>query len=172
MNKKEFIKTLIDMGGCDAKQGTWERGWDAAISDVIAIAEELDEPEQTDIGVGLSKPVIPKFVADWFENDKRDMEIEDVFWQIENCEMVNLDVDRWISDNRNTFIRAWLDGYEVEKEKKYYIYDKSTRGYLGYNADKTRLSWYTRLFPNEVFTEQEIKAIDERYWAFAQEVAE
>lgn len=125
------------------------------------LLDQLDEQE---------KVVVPQFVAEWFENDKRDMEIEDVFWQIENCEMVKLDVDRWISDNRNTFIRAWLDGYEVEKEKLYYIYDKSTKGYLGYNADKTRLSWYTSQFPNDVFTEQEIKEIDERYWAFANEV--
>ena len=53
MNKKEFIETLIDMGGCGAKPKSWARGWDDAISEVLGIAEELDEPE---------KPVIPQFV--------------------------------------------------------------------------------------------------------------
>lgn len=45
MNKKEFIETLIDMGGCGAKPKSWARGWDDAIGEVIGIAEELDEPE-------------------------------------------------------------------------------------------------------------------------------
>ncbi len=94
------------------------------ISKVLELIDQLDEPE---------KPVIPQFVAEWFENDKRDMEIEDVFWQIENCEMVKLDVDRWISDNRNTFIRAWLDGYEVEKEKLYRV--RAGNSYVRFNLD-------------------------------------
>ena len=44
MNKKEFIERLINMRGCGAKPTSWARGWDDAISDVIRIAEELDEP--------------------------------------------------------------------------------------------------------------------------------
>lgn len=53
MNKKEFIEKLINMGGCDAKPKSWARGWDDAISDVVRLAEELDEPK---------KPVVPKFM--------------------------------------------------------------------------------------------------------------
>lgn len=44
MNKKEFIETLIDMGGCGAEPKSWARGWDEAISEVLGIAEDLDEP--------------------------------------------------------------------------------------------------------------------------------
>lgn len=78
----------------------------------------------------------------------------------------------YIADNYEMVINALFNGYEVEREKLYYIYDKSTNAHIGYNADKTRLSWYTSSFPNDVFTESEIKAIDERYWAFAEEVEE
>lgn len=158
--------------------------------DVLYLIDQLEEPESEKRGVLRNfieanqemsrkieelesknkKPVIPKFVANWFENDKKNMEIDDVFWQIDNCEMVDLDVDAWISENKNDFLRAWLDGYEIEKEKLYYVYDKTAKTYLNYNADRTRLSWYRSMFPNDTFTEAEIKAIDERYWAFAEEV--
>ena len=53
MNKKEFIETLMDMGGCGAEPKSWARGWDEAISEVLGIAEDLDEP---------GKVVIPQFV--------------------------------------------------------------------------------------------------------------
>lgn len=125
------------------------------------------------------KPVIPKFVADWIDahnlhgnnplREYRDLENDfNEGWTDEE----DAAVYHWVNKNPYTFIDALRYGYEVEKEKMYYIYDKSTKGYLGYNADKTRLSWYTSQFPNDVFTEQEIKEIDERYWAFAEEVTE
>ena len=137
------------------------------ISDLI---DQLYEP---------TKPVVPQFVADYIEQSKKDNDsINQVFAFIDDKE--DKDLWRWLFPsmyeekraNQEVFMRAWLDGYEVEKQKKYHIYDKSTKGYLGYNADKTRLSWYTSKFPNDVFTEKEIKAIDERYWAFAEEVTE
>ena len=118
------------------------------------------------------KPFIPQFVVDWIEKQMK-FGYEDVFISMTRLrERAPEKVKFWFRNNSDTYARAWLDGYEVEKEKMYYIYDKSTKGYLGYNADKTRLSWYTSQFPNDVFTEQEIKSIDERYWAFAEEVAE
>jgi hypothetical protein len=130
------------------------------------------------------KPVIPQFVVDYYNDYKYyELTFEEWFecsefgkggktenkmfeWLLDNSHEVNIERQFIFAD----IIAHGLDGYEVEREKKYYIYDKSTKGYLGYNADKTRLSWYTSQFPNDVFTEQEIKAIDERYWAFAEEV--
>ncbi|WP_373786303.1 DUF1642 domain-containing protein [Jeotgalibaca porci] len=119
MKKEEIVMGLYAMRLQGKNRVAQERN--NTVDRAVELINQLDEPEQTDTNVGLSKPVIPQFVAEWFENDKRDMEIEDVFWQIESCEMVKLDVDRWITDNKNTFIRAWLDGYEVEKEPMWVV---------------------------------------------------
>ncbi len=109
MNKKEFIETLIDMGGCGAKPKSWARGWDDAISEVLGIAEELDE---------LEKPVIPQFVADWIEKQMK-FGYEDVFISMTRLrERAPEKVKFWFRNNSDTYARAWLDGYEVEKEKK------------------------------------------------------
>ena len=33
----------------------------------------------------------------------------------------NKDLRKWFNNNIETFARAWLDGYEVEKEKRYVV---------------------------------------------------
>lgn len=65
------------------------------------------------------KVTIPKFVADWIEKCKENniISLSGAF------EYAKEEVDIWLSDwtNQETFARAWLDGYEVEKEKRYYV---------------------------------------------------
>lgn len=93
---------------------------------------------------------------------------------------------KWLRKNSGLFIRSLLDGYEVEKEPLYYVYfpeiiaspdlmDPDIEGaYLMKNGDEVELADNNR-FDEMKFTESEIKAIDERYWAFAvpvEEVAE
>ena len=79
--------------------------------------------------------------------------------------------------NREKYTRAILDdNWTVRKEKLYYVelpirYDK----YLNQRLDNNELCFSTRErrrgFKTK-FTEKEIKAIDERYWAFKTPVEE
>ncbi|MCH1975620.1 DUF1642 domain-containing protein [Enterococcus hirae] len=82
------------------------------------------------------------------------------------------------SMNQNIFAQAWLFGYEVEKEPLYYVYFPEIiaspemffpdieGAYLMKSDDGIELADNNR-FDEMKFTEREIKAIDERYWAFA-----
>ena len=66
----------------------------------------------------MNKPVVPQFVADWIEQRK------DEGWKLSQMFLqANLEekYGRWIIDNQETFARAWLDDYEVEEEKRYYV---------------------------------------------------
>lgn len=36
---KEILKLLHATGGCDTENGSWEDGWDAAITEAISIVE-------------------------------------------------------------------------------------------------------------------------------------
>lgn len=75
--------------------------------------EQLDEPQ---------KPVVPKFVAEWIEYAKKkgdSLAISFKPWNLYGVEYSK--ADRWIEDNQETFARAWLDGYEVEKEPLYTV---------------------------------------------------
>lgn len=66
----------------------------------------------------FEKVTIPQFVADWIEkckSEKRRLH--------ESLTYTPVGVNGWVSNpkNQETFARAWLDGYEVEKEKRYLV---------------------------------------------------
>ena len=100
---------------------------------VLELVEQLDEPQ----------PVkVPQFVADEIEYAKRsDWDLEDTFQDIAGNDDSS-DIYQWYysnSDNMDTFARAWLDGYEVEKEKRYTVVMKETKQPLYYNAGDKKL---------------------------------
>ncbi|EKZ8883414.1 DUF1642 domain-containing protein [Listeria monocytogenes] len=66
---------------------------------------------------------VPQFVADWIS--RRRQEGYNLIWSIsyENNDMPD-EMYEWLTstaDNQELFARAWLDGYEVEKEPLYYV---------------------------------------------------
>ncbi|MDN3290911.1 DUF1642 domain-containing protein [Streptococcus sp.] len=97
--------------------------------------KQLDEPQ----------PVkVPQCVADVIEGAKeQSVELEDAFeyvWEVATGEL-----REWFRklENRNNFARAWLDGYEVEEEKRYFVKVKSIgdrNNYLKYNTNQKH--WY------------------------------
>ena len=96
-------------------------------SEVLRDLKQLDEPE---------KPVVPQFIADWIEYCKntflslvRALMVDEVdFYNYANQEDNSRLINFLGSEiNQRIFARAWLDGYEVEKEPKYTVKVKSTK---------------------------------------------
>ncbi|WP_241689101.1 DUF1642 domain-containing protein [Enterococcus faecalis] len=71
-----------------------------------------------------------------------------------------------------SYARAWLEGYEVEKEQLYYVIDTTTKQYIGVDKVSNEAFWLSsqNSGARTPLTEQEIKSIDERYWPFAVKV--
>lgn len=69
--------------------------------------KQLDEPQE---------PVVPQFVADWIEECKNDD--FHLFGAMETISSNRKKLDYWFreDDNMELFARAWLDGYEIEKQ--------------------------------------------------------
>ncbi|HAA4532869.1 TPA_asm: DUF1642 domain-containing protein [Listeria monocytogenes] len=122
---------------------------------------------------------VPQCVADWIS--RRRQEGYNLIWSIsyENNDMPD-EMYEWLTstaDNQELFARAWLDGYEVEKEPLYYVklIDQAT-GYLNVRNDGRRSM--SNSVQNEIFktkfTESEIKAMDkgEVYWLLNEPVEE
>lgn len=67
------------------------------------------------------KPVVPQFVADWIEECKNDD--FHLFGAMEGISSNQKKLDYWFreDDNMEIFARAWLDGYEIDKEKRYEV---------------------------------------------------
>ncbi|MEZ7575513.1 DUF1642 domain-containing protein [Streptococcus parasanguinis] len=84
------------------------------------------------------KPVVPQFVADWYEEHKDDFEIA-LFRCIDHIPSVYDEGDlnefeEWIIDGETkpfqTLVNMHQFGYTVEKEPKYTVKCKSTKQYI------------------------------------------
>ena len=181
MNKQELIEELecieVSTDSLD-----YLRGADYANERAINLAKQLDEPK---------KVVVPKFVAEWLDKHKYSTDIIDLFLSVEYA----TDSDGFISekwdysgefydwlnnsaDVQFTLCDAMRYGYEVEKEQLYYVDfikndDVHKRLVFDHENGKYNIvDWSDNLIGlvQEIFTEQEIKVIDERYWPFAVKV--
>lgn len=92
------------------------------------------ETEQGGVLVGgmlkkFGKVTIPQFVAEYIEFKKEyDFHVYGAMRAIEDH--YDKRVQEWFYEgNIETFVRAWLDGYEVEKEKRYMVRVKGVNDY-------------------------------------------
>ena len=110
MNKKEAIEKIEKLKGLTIKEKNLILDIEMiSKGDVLEIIEQIAEPE---------KPVVPQFVADMIIKRKRAG--QSVIKAIENLRFYE-DACKWVRNNGETFVKAWLFGYEVEKEKLYTV---------------------------------------------------
>lgn len=114
MNKQEAIEK-IEKG--KSNFNAWEDlVRNRALDDALDIVKQLDEPE---------KPVVPKFVAEWIEDQKESFSDASAIHMYDNLTLDNSngyyhEVWLWVIAHHHDFIKAWHDGYTVEKEKTVY----------------------------------------------------
>lgn len=110
MNKQEAIEKIEKLKGLTIKEKNLILDIEMiSKGDVLEIIEQIDEPE---------KPVVPQFVADMIVKRKRAG--QSVIKAIENLRFYE-DACKWVRNNGETFVKAWIFGYEVEKEKLYTV---------------------------------------------------
>lgn len=124
MNKQELIRKYEYM---NRNLEMW-----VCTSNVLEDLKQLDEPK---------KVKIPEFVANWLEYCKntnvtmaRALLVGEVdFYNYANQKDLSRLTD-FFSDGKNQeiFARAWIFGYEVEKEKRYLVEMKGISGYGRY----------------------------------------
>ena len=111
--------------------------------------------------VEREKVKIPQFVADWIEYCKvKKINLDHALYRSE--EAINKSVYRWIVESlghQETFARAWLDGYEVEKERKYIVTLKSSGQKLYYHTEDEDyiFSSYDGVFYSEYHTKTDLE---------------
>jgi hypothetical protein len=133
MNKEEVINKINEM----TVETFFSKTLFVQQKKVIELIEQLDEPQ---------KVKIPQFVADWIEKRKRELSIREAMSQAH----VSAEVDDWLMEldedgaflNQDLFARAWLDGYEVEREKRYLVKVKGVCGnHETLNREKHSNEW-------------------------------
>lgn len=116
MNKQELIEEIKGLRYHNASKRLWV---DREL--VLDLVEQLDEPKVT----------IPQFVADWIEEGKKHCkDVSDLF----DFDFTNEEVGNWFLQEKpfDLVARAWLDGYEVEQEKRYLVKMKGVSSNMCY----------------------------------------
>lgn len=116
MNKQELIEyyeKILDYGFLSVAEEKIYTGF-------VEKLKQLDEPQ---------KVTVPQFVADYIDFKKTyDFHVYGAMRVIEDHH--DKRVQEWFYEgNIETFVRAWLDGYEVEKEKRYLVKMKGVNDY-------------------------------------------
>ena len=125
MTKQELIKKYEDL---------FEKLYAfqiVTINGVIEDFKQLDKPQ---------KVMIPRFIADWIVQAKEDG------YNIAGAinEAPRGAVDDWLElENVDIFAEAWINGYTIEKEKRYTVKMKGMdKEFTMFKLDKIRGSWY------------------------------
>ncbi|MDN5031948.1 DUF1642 domain-containing protein [Streptococcus sp. SP8] len=125
MKKQELIKKYEDL---------FEKLYAFPIVTINGIIEDfkqLDEPQ---------KVMIPRFIADWIVQAKEDG------YNIAGAinEAPRGAVNDWLElENVDIFAEAWINGYTIEKEKRYTVKMKGMdKEFTMFKLDKIRGSWY------------------------------
>lgn len=114
---------------------------------ILEDLKQLDEPQ---------KVKIPKFVAECIEYAQAsDWDLEDVFLNIAN-KLDTSEISEWFytQGNMDVIARAWLDGYEIEKEKRYTVKVKANGKYLNWGLMNI---FYFSEKDKTVFTQNKLK---------------
>ena len=139
MNKQEVIsklKSAIPKNNID----DYQRGEAAGLNFALLLLAELDEPVRPPEPkpLEIEKPVVPQFVADWYEERKDYFDFNIYgFYKYFYSQGKHEKVKKWLDNAENksieTLVKMKLYGYEVEKEKLYFASFRDTNQYLGWN---------------------------------------
>ena len=129
MNKQELIEQIKGLKNLFGNKEEY-----IEIDAAIKLIEQLDEPQKT---------VVPQFVADYIKYAiENDWDFQDLFKCIEDEE--DEELRRWVYHERNqeTLAAAWINGYTVEEEKRYYVRLKGVdENYNYFNCIKHLNAW-------------------------------
>ncbi len=109
------------------QQGKLEGAW---------VGNQLKDADK--IRQELNRPVVPQFVADWYEEHKYALEFNIFDYIYRFDQNPEVDFKDWLDDLETNSIQTLVNmhqfGYDVEEEKRYTVVMKETKQPLYYNA--------------------------------------
>ena len=155
MNKEDLIKKY------EGLEGVWNaNGAERARQCFLRDLRRLNK-------IDTKKVTVPQYVADWIEYCKKHnftlfgcLDPENGFESLAD-ETFEGDVRkciRWCRKESNNFAHAWLDGYEVEKEKLYEVKITASDQYLVKATDENFLGFLQSRLRTK-FTKKELEKL-------------
>ena len=135
------LNKILDELGSDYGLMKYRSGYEQGKIEGAWVGNQLKDADK--IRRELNKVKIPQFVAEIIEYYKgQNATLYDAFRE----KNFNKQYNEWLMNEQaayNKFARAWLDGYEVEKEPKYIVKMKGLSEHYSYlNYDSIDNEWY------------------------------
>ncbi|EOG1396254.1 DUF1642 domain-containing protein [Listeria monocytogenes] len=114
--------------------------------------------------------VVPQFVADWISHCKQERYDLACLLDYGNAGIPD-EMYEWLNptaDNQELFARAWLDGYEVEKEPLYYV----RLPFASRSTDFEKETTYTYIIVNITTDEMQPSISNRNYGSWKAELTE
>lgn len=148
--KAVWINEILNKLGSDYGTLKYKAGYEQGKFEGEWVGQQLKDADK--IRQELNRPTVPQFMADWINYCKntnvtlvRALLVEKLdFYNYANQEdFAKLKEFLKVENNQELFARAWLDGYTVEKEKRYLVKMKGLEideTYLKFQSDSKY--WY------------------------------
>lgn len=129
--QKVWLNEILNELGSDYGTLKYKAGYEQGRFEGEWVGQQLKDADK--IRQELNKPVVPQFVADWYEKHKDDFEFNvwdyvymfDAKWES--------DFKKWINSSKmkpfQTLVNMHQFGYTVEKEKRYLVKVKGVNDY-------------------------------------------
>lgn len=126
--QKVWLNEILNELGSDYGTLKYKAGYEQGKLEGEWVGQQLKDADK--IRQELNKPVILQFVADWIKYCKntgvtlvRALMVEeiDLYNYANQKDSEKLKAFLRVKKNQELFARAWLDGYTVEKEKRYRV---------------------------------------------------
>ena len=127
-NREVWLKVIMSEFKQDFSHAKWREGYEQGKLEGMVEREKVK---------------VPQFVADWIDYFKKTGDWD--LFQAMDYLFGKKEIREWLEykNNQETLARAWLDGYEVEKEKKYYVRFKWIESSYSYLTFIKRLHAWT-----------------------------
>jgi hypothetical protein len=183
---EKIIDKLITEIECHLKEtegenasGTFDQGYDQGCEYCVGLLQQLKSSLPKPVEV---LPCVDEFLSCGNKAQKLACLVS-CKYNILTCDMAEGELKQWLREVSMEDLLSLANGYTVVKEPLYYVMlpelntdTYNVYGLKKYSDGKINVACYDKgdigKSINSKFTEQEIKAIDERYWAFAVPVEE
>ena len=117
-DREVWLKVIMGEFEQDFSHAKWREGYEQGKFEGEWAGQQLKDADK--IRQELNRVKIPQFVADWIEEARKTCkDVIDLF----EFDFTNDEVGKWFMQERpfDLVAQAWLDGYEVEKAKRYLV---------------------------------------------------
>lgn len=143
--QKVWLNEILNELGSDYGALKYKAGYEQGKLEGEWVGQQLKDADK--IRQEINKPVVPQFVADWYEEYKGDLEYNVWEWFVHGHKKSLIGYKRkflaWLNSATcnpiQTLVNMHQFGYTVEKEKRYTVKMRTTNQPLFYNSLEKKL---------------------------------